>query len=61
MTKIIIFFAVGTIIGLAFTVYGVVGVIRKKHEDLDAAFWCGLGALIVNAVAHITAILLRHY
>lgn len=61
MTKIIIFWAVGIIIGLAFTGYGVVGRIRHKHEDLDAAFWCWVGVVIVNAVAHITAILLRHY
>lgn len=61
MTKIIIFFAIGTIIGLIFTGYGVVGVIRKKHEYLDASFWCWVGVLIVNAVAAITSILLKHY
>lgn len=61
MTKVVIFFAIGTIIGLIFTGYGVIGRIRKKHEDLDAAFWCGVGALIVNAVAAITSILLKHY
>lgn len=61
MAKIIIFFAIGTIIGFIFTGYGVVGVIRKKHEYLDASLWCGIGALIVNTVAAITSILLKHY
>lgn len=61
MTKIIIFWAIGIIIGFIFTGYGVVGKIRNKHDDLDAAFWCGVGALIVNATNAIFLPLLRNY
>lgn len=61
MTKVVIFFAIGMIIGLMFTGYGVVGKIRNKHDDLGAAMWCWMGVLIVNTVAAITSILLKYY